>query len=42
MPEDEVRRLHAEKATDYEMALRFGVSFDAMNVRLRVLGINAA
>ena len=39
MPESEVKRLHRERATDLEMALRFGVSREAMNIRLNFLGI---
>jgi Zn-dependent peptidase ImmA (M78 family) len=39
MPESEVRRLHDERVSDLEMALRFGVSRDAMNVRLSSLGL---
>ena len=39
MPEEEVKRLHSEKASDLEMALRFGVSREAMRVRLSSLGI---
>lgn len=39
MPEDEVKRLNNDDVTDFEMALRFGVSRDAMAVRLSTLGI---
>jgi Zn-dependent peptidase ImmA (M78 family) len=39
MPEAEVKRLDNEKMTDIEMALRFGVSREAMNIRLNNLGM---
>jgi Zn-dependent peptidase ImmA (M78 family) len=41
MPEAEVRRLHRDGVSDLEMALRFGVSRDAMNVRLSTLGLKS-
>jgi Zn-dependent peptidase ImmA (M78 family) len=39
MPESEVKRLHKEEVSDFEMALRFGVSREAMGVRLNALGL---
>jgi Zn-dependent peptidase ImmA (M78 family) len=39
MPEEEVKRLHNEKTSDLEMALRFGVSREAMSIRLSSLGL---
>jgi Zn-dependent peptidase ImmA (M78 family) len=37
MPESEVRRLHGEGMVDWEMAMRFAVSREAMQFRLRDL-----
>jgi Zn-dependent peptidase ImmA (M78 family) len=40
MPESEILRLHrGERATDLELALRFGVSREAVGIRLANLGI---
>ena len=39
MPEKDVKRLHGDDVTDYEMALRFGVSREAMRFRLVNLGL---
>jgi Zn-dependent peptidase ImmA (M78 family) len=39
MPEREVRRIVAEGASDIEMTLRFAVSREAINFRLKNLGI---
>lgn len=42
MPGDAVADLVKEGAGDLEMAIRFGVSREALNVRLRVLGLTPA
>ena len=39
MPAEDVRRLHREKLTDLELAIRFGVSREAMQYRLTSLGL---
>jgi Zn-dependent peptidase ImmA (M78 family) len=39
MPEDEVRRLHGDGVSDLELGLRFGVSAEAMNYRLKNLNL---
>jgi len=41
MPDGEVRRLSAEGMVDWEMAIRFGVSREAIQFRLRDLGLDA-
>lgn len=42
MPEDEIKRLiKEEKTSDLEMAMRFGVSREAMKIRLSSLGLTA-
>lgn len=41
MPEDEVRRLKGENTPPFIMAIHFGVSDDAMNYRLKNLGLSA-
>jgi Zn-dependent peptidase ImmA (M78 family) len=41
MPEDEVRRLHKDKLTELEMSIRFGVSREAMHIRLDNLKLAA-
>ena len=41
MPDSEVRRLSAEGMVDWEMAIRFGVSREAIQFRLRDLGLDA-
>ena len=39
MPEDQVKAFKKDKLTDIEMSLRFGVSRDAMNHRLKNLNL---
>jgi len=39
MPEDHVKRLHREGLSDVQMALRFDVSREAMEYRLKNLGL---
>lgn len=41
MPEGEVRRMHAEGMVDWEMAIRFAVSREAIQFRLRDLGLGS-
>lgn len=40
MPENEVRRLHDEGFADWEMAIRFAVSREAVQYRLRGLNLS--
>jgi Zn-dependent peptidase ImmA (M78 family) len=40
MPEEDVRRFHREGLSEIQMALRFGVSRDAMSFRIANLGLN--
>lgn len=42
MPRDEVKRLVDDGVSDFEMALRFGVSREAMHYRLSNMGLVAA
>jgi Zn-dependent peptidase ImmA (M78 family) len=42
MPESEVHRLHKAGATEYEMALFFDVSREALSYRLKNLGLRAS
>jgi Zn-dependent peptidase ImmA (M78 family) len=39
MPEGEVRRMHSEGMVDWEMAIRFAVSREAIQFRLKDLGL---
>lgn len=40
MPAEDVRRFHREGLSEIQMALRFGVSRDAMSFRIANLGLN--
>lgn len=39
MPEDAVRAMHRRKSSDIEMSLHFGVSREALRIRLDTLGL---